>query len=635
MMRAVGLILICLLSQANLYSQDNRKTSNKNDTIIVLEEFSVVESNRLQLPFMEQNRDVLILPHEVIQSLPVKSINELLGYISGIDVKQRGPWGGQADIAVNGGTFDQTLVLLNGMKVIDPQTGHNMMNLPIPVNAIERIEVLKGTAASRYGINALNGVINIVTKNPDKSGVQLGVELGSSFDSDTSNLKIYKGLEVNFLGTIVKDKSEHLLAISAVQTNGHRYNTEMNNNKLFYQNQIHLKGNNHLQMMVGGIYNEFGSNGFYAAPADVESKETVQTIIGSIKGDFQVNSIWKILPSISYRYNKDDYIFIRTNPEVYRNIHTTNVMNITLDNSIKTTIGIVGFGLEYRSEFINSNSLGNWNRDNYGLYGEFAFDKVENLSINAGAYLNYSEHFKFKVLPSLDASYKFAKFWQIYASAGTGTRIPTYTDWYYDGPGNIGNSNLTPENAFSTEGGVRFLHSGFKVGVNYFYREVSDIIDWVKNDINDPWETQNFQEVKMHGASASFDYQMITPKTEKGISLLTGVSYTWLNPIMTKDYELYTFSNYTLENLKDQFVARFNIGFLKDYNFSINGRYEKRVNYKDYFLLDSKISGEWGGFKLYVSLNNITNVTYIEAGAVPLPGLWFSMGLTWSWWEKK
>ena len=111
-----------------------------------------IQASRIQIPFSKQNRDITIIDREIIKSMPVKSVNELLLYVAGIDVRQRGPWGTQADIGIDGGTFDQTLVLLNGIKITDPQTGHNMMNIPVSPNAIERIEILKG--ASRQDLRS-------------------------------------------------------------------------------------------------------------------------------------------------------------------------------------------------------------------------------------------------------------------------------------------------------------------------------------------------------------------------------------------------------------------------------------------------------------------------------------------------
>lgn len=630
--RAYTLIIgFAFLGAPTVWSQTDTTQALK---VMELEPIELYGS-RLQIPFSEQNRDVVVLEAKLIKSLPVQSINELLGYVTGVDVRQRGPFGGQADISINGGTFEQTLILVNGVKIIDPQTGHNMANLPVSIDAIEKIEVLKGTAASIYGTNALNGVINIVTKQPNRTGVIVSLDAGSSFESDTSNQKLYGAIGATVSGSLAGEKSNHFISLNTLQTSGHRYNTAMNNMKLFYQSQIQLKSVNSLQVMGGFIYNDFGANGFYSAPGDVESNETLQTGLLSVSGRFKVNDNWRITPSVSYRYNHDDYIFIRQNPEVYHNLHTTHVLNAIVNNSIYTKIGTVGFGLEYRNEAINSNSLGVGTRDDYGLYTEFAFNKVKDLQINIGAYFNYNKYFDFQFLPSLDASYRLSNSWRVFTNIGTGTRNPTYTDWYYVGPSNIGNSDLTPENALNTEGGVKFNHKSWSASANYFFRKTTDIIDWVKEDLNDPWQPQNFEAIRMHGVTASINYTAWNEDSERKVGVVTGLSYTWLNPKIDDENQQYAYSAYALENLKHQLIARVNLSFLDNYNIMVAGRYEQRITNKAYFLIDAKLASKWKNFQINISMNNLANVRYIDAGAVPLPGRWFSLGLKWEFWKNK
>src|SRR5690625_4255108 len=140
----------------------------------------IIHGNRIEIPFVESARDIQIISQEQIAKMPVRSVNELLTYVGGLDIRQRGPFGGQADVSIDGGTFEQTLVLLNGIKLLDDQTAHIMMSIPVPVEAIERIEVLRGAAARVYGINALTGAINIVTKKENTSFVSANLYSGRS-----------------------------------------------------------------------------------------------------------------------------------------------------------------------------------------------------------------------------------------------------------------------------------------------------------------------------------------------------------------------------------------------------------------------------------------------------------------------
>lgn len=166
-------VLVALCLSAGYAEAQNDTTKNLNEVM--------VRENRLKLPFSKQNRNIWIIDNQQIKNLPSRSVSELLSYVTGVDVRQRGPGGVQADISIDGGTFDQTLVLINGIKVSDPQTGHNMMNLPISVDDIDHIEVLRGSASRIYGTNALTGAINIVTKAVVRTGVSANVFTGSSF----------------------------------------------------------------------------------------------------------------------------------------------------------------------------------------------------------------------------------------------------------------------------------------------------------------------------------------------------------------------------------------------------------------------------------------------------------------------
>src|SRR5206468_4278978 len=90
--------------------------------------------------------------------------DELLRYLPGIEVQSRGPMGAQSDIVLRGGTFQQVLIILDGIRLNDPNTGHFTSYIPIAPLEIERIEILKGASSAIYGSEAVGGVIHIITK---------------------------------------------------------------------------------------------------------------------------------------------------------------------------------------------------------------------------------------------------------------------------------------------------------------------------------------------------------------------------------------------------------------------------------------------------------------------------------------
>ena len=653
--------LLALFGGQALYGQEQEKEEDESIDNPVMEEDGVlatsptdtsgdkvyylsplndilIQENRLQIPFAEQNRNIRIIDQNLIRTLPVKSVNELLTYVSGIDVRQRGPWGTQADIGIDGGTFDQSLVLINGIKVSDPQTGHNMMNLPLPLDAIERIEVLRGPAARLYGVNALTGAINIITKKPIHTGITAHVYAGSSFNRDSSDNKLYGGYGVQVSGSLAGDKAQHYFSVGRERASGYRYNTAFQNNKAFYQGNLDLGKNSSLQLMGGFIYNDFGANGFYSAPADKESNETVQTGLAGVGATIAVNPYWTMKPRLSYRYNHDDYIFIRQKPEVYHNRHETHVIDFEFNNTFDTDLGAFGLGLEARNERINSSNLGNWERTNYGFFGEYSFNKVKNLLVNVGAYANYNSDFGWKVLPGIDMGYRIYKGLRVFANAGLGQRLPTYTDWYYKGPQNIGNDKLTPEYSYSLEGGLKYNDEKLNASVSYFSRTTDDFIDWVKDTVTAPWQPVNFHKIVTQGLSLSADYRWRNEnRSTPAVALITGVSYTYLQSTIkdeNKSTDKQQLSRYALENLRHQLCVNANLEFFRMINVTLAGRYQQRVNYKDYTLLDARVAFTRKVWSVYADVTNLTNVQYIEAGAVPMTGRWFTLGFKWAWWQR-
>lgn len=621
--------LVFALFSNPLFAQVSVSTTIDSSLGNNLEEV-IIQGNRIQMPFSKENSNLIVLDKSLIASLPVASVPELLSFVAGIDVRQRGPFGTQADIRIDGGTFDQSLLLINGMKMTDPQTGHNLMNLPVSLNAIERIEILKGAAARKYGVNALNGAINIITTEAKATGLAAQIYSGSSFEKDTSNQQLYGNLGIELQANIAGARTQQQLALSHSQSSGYRYNTAFKNDKILYQNKLKLGASRSLDFLAGYVNNDFGANGFYAAPGDKESKENVQTFVAGAKAYLPINQVWTIRPQLSYRYNKDHYVFIRQKPEVYENVHETNVWDLELNNTLHTTIGTFGIGLEARQELINSNSLGKADRMNYGLYGEYSFNKVSNLLVNIGAYANYNSVFGWELLPGLDAGYNLGTHYRIFLNAGTGQRLPTYTDLYYKGPSNIGNSQLRPEQARYVESGLKYQHAGVQASLSYFNRRTTAFIDWVKNDIAEPWQPQNFGMLKTQGLSLAADYNLAR-NTEALFCWRAGLTYTYLQAKREQDEHSGKISQYALDNLRNQLIGRLSVVIKKKFQIGVDAKLQQRFNYDHFILLDARIVAHFKAVDLFANCTNLSNVQYQEAGGVPMLGTWLSLGLKWDW----
>ena len=174
----IGVLVIPMLAFANTQSVSAQVENKTREMQYELEEVSVT-GTRVPTALGQAARMVTVLDRDDIAAAPSQSVNDLLKYAVGIDVRQRGDMGVQTDISIRGGTFDQISILLNGINICDPQTGHNAADFPVDISEIERIEVLEGPAGRVYGTSSLVGAINIVTRIDAQSGMELHAEGGS------------------------------------------------------------------------------------------------------------------------------------------------------------------------------------------------------------------------------------------------------------------------------------------------------------------------------------------------------------------------------------------------------------------------------------------------------------------------
>lgn len=586
----------------------------------------VIKENRFHSAFTQQNRNIQLLRKEQIKALPVKSVNELLSYISGADLRQRGPSGTQSDISIDGSTFDQVLVLINGIKMSDPQTGHHTLNIPVPLSAIDHIEVLRGPAASKYGVNAMAGAINIITSIPSKNRVDAQVYASSNLEKDTATGNMYYGWGAQASVALAGKKQSHIFSVAHDESNGYRYNTAFNAYRLFYQDRLELNKKNSLELMGGYIDNSFGANGFYSAPGDVNSKEKVQTALAGVTYTFRPNEKVSISPRFSYRYNNDDYIYIKQKPEVYHNRHETNVLTGEIQSTVQFKKGILGAGAELRNENINSSNLGKRSRNNIGLYAEYKHSFSKKLNAGIGLYGNYNTDYDAQLFPGIDIGYQVNRHIKLFADASAGQRLPTYTDLYYKGPINIGNDTLKPEYARYAEGGVQYSIPYFFARASYFYRHVTDFIDWVRATNAAPWQPRNFQSINTQGITLQLNWQPGNQLQLPGwIQPILDISYTYLQ--MDIEVPSAEISKYAIEALRHQLVVSSRNVLFDRFFLNIAARYQYRINANDYTLLDTRLGYQHKLWSVYADVNNLLATQYKEIGSVPLPGRWFTLGL--------
>ena len=561
----------------------------------------VVNSSRIDLPFQENSRTIQIVTSEEIKKLGVTNVADALQQIAGIDVRRQGVNGMQSDLYIRGGSFDQTLLLIDGIKVDDAQTGHHTMNLALPIEVIKRIEVIKGPAARIFGQNAFTGAINIVTKDVEDNSLVAKVQ-GGSFNQYIAEVT----------GTVSLKESSHIVHFSKKFSEGYRHNTDFDNTNYVLKSQFN-KNKLPIELLTSYSERKFGANGFYGIPSATEQyEETQASLIGF--STIIKNGNWTFKPRVYWRRNQDLYLYIRSNPSAYRNMHITNKVAAELNGSYQSNVGITGFGVEFSKYYISSNRLGDNQREIATLFLEHRFQFFNNiLDVTPGISASYFSDFDNQFFPCLDVGVKISDKFRAYGNIGTSYRVPTYTNLYYTSPTTISNPDLNTEEAFSQEVGFKYISNRFNLSVAAFNRDADNLIDYVRENTTDAWQAQNIQSVNTKGYETQIDYLFTINKLPQKIQL----GYSYLdNDVKTSEAN---FSQYSINSMKHQFTSSLQFNIFKGFNTTFAYRYVERTAGMSYNVYDVNVSYRIKAFELSMFANNIFNAEYIESGMIPMP----------------
>ena len=601
-MKKVFTLLIFLISNFSV-SQDQ---TTDLDEVVVL-------SSKLDLPFSKNFRTVNIISSEDIKNSPVTNVSDLLQEITGIDVRRRGVGGVQGDLYIRGGGFDQTLLLVDGMKMDDAQTGHHTLNMILPLYLIERVEIIKGPAARIFGQNAFNGAINIVTKDLEGQKRTVHMKLNElSYGS-------FEQKNISLSTKITAENIKSLISYSGNRSDGYRHNTDFKRNNYFVKTSFNTN-KSPVNIIASFNENKFGANGFYASPSATEQYEETQASLLGVTTTISSEKL-SITPRLYWRRGQDEYIYIRDNPSVYRNLHKTNKVSAELSGSYFSKSGITGFGVDLSTVNISSNNLGEHKRTTVNLFADHTFQLFdEKLFISPGIALSYFSDMSFHSFPGIDLGYNVSSDFKIYSNIGKTYRIPTYTDLYYSDRTTVGNENLNPESATSTELGLKYNSSNFKFSAALFNRSAKNIIDYVKSSENDLWKAENIGSLTTKGYEFDISYSF---KSLYDLSNVNSISIGYTN-IRDNNYVTdINFSKYSLNSLKHHLISKLNLKYIKNINHSIVYKYSERSDKSNYSVLDSKIMYKKG---LYIYINNILDEIYSETNLVPMPGRSFLVG---------
>jgi iron complex outermembrane receptor protein len=590
----------------------------------------------------ESGRNIIVIKGENFSKLPVHSIDELLRYLPGIEMQQRGPQGSQGDILIRGGTFQQVLVIIDGIKLNDPLTGHFSMYIPIHPSEIERIEILKGASSAIWGSEAVGGVVNIITKTftPEKTSKEIKVRmLAGQFG--LINGDIYSGF-----------RNEKTALAAGLLTNNAKGQPLRGTDGFFHLTTANLSfsqkifGNILLNFRTAADFRNFNAQNYYTTFTSDTATEKVNTWWNHLNLQHKTQK-GLVNFDMAFKKLRDQYTF---RPTATPNDNKTNLFTSQLyytanpEKKHSYTIGVQTLRKE-----IQSNDRGNHSLWHGALFAVFRHKPGRGIYFNESLRLDWDESYGWVLSPQVNFAWAPSKL-TLRASAGQSFRDADFTERYNNynkaliTSGRIGNPDLEAEQSWNIEAGADYNFSArIRIGGTVFYRNHSNLIDWA----NTPYAAmprktnlvptgtyalaKNVEDIKTTGVELDFLYN---EKISKEASLLATAGITWLRSKNDDPVPSFYISSHA------HFLTNFSLVYsYRSFSAGINGVYKKRDEQKstainaaitpDYFVLNTRIGYSFAKNrgKFFVQADNIFDKRYSDLLGAQMPGRWLSGGM--------
>ena len=631
-----------------------------------------VTASRVPMPMEQAARLVSVITREQIENAPAQSVNDLLKQSAAIDVRQRGAFGIQTDISLNGGTHDQLVLLLNGVNISSPHTGHLAADFPISIDDIERIEVLEGAASRIYGTSAFSGAINIVTSKGNTSNESASKGSGYSQDSSSSRKRLSSSgsiaLHGGSYGTFGGDASwrlssshsYHTLSLGYQQSDGGTDNSDFAKGRLYYSGGWRPE-EMEVDWQFGYSQMDYGASTFYSGkyPDQWEEDERYTASI-SAKTHGRVS----LAPTLYFNRAYDHYQLIKDS-STGENYHRTDVYGASLNAQVDWQAGTTALGAEIRQEGILSTSLGkDLSEDLYvGIHGADGYytqkDTRTNIcyflehdlvlrrwtfSLGVMANMNTSLDHKYRLYPGIDIAWRPSSSWKLYASFNMAQRMPTFTDLYYKSPTNEGNTGLQPEETTEYALGGAFHSKGWSIEARLFYRHQRDMIDWIMTpaDSVNGYTTYHAANFKVDNLGGTLQVGLALQEwlgSRQPLQALR-LNYAYIHQKRHDDVEVYA-SSYALDYLRHKVTASLDVRLCNQLTATLSYRWQQRMGnyvhyasdgstqtrgYHPYSLLDARVQWDLSRWQLYVEGSNLLSHRYYDLGNVQQPGFWLMAG---------
>jgi len=586
-------------------------------------------------------RNITVITAKDITQLPVRTPDELLRFLPGIDVQSRGALGAQSDISMRGGTFQQVLVILDGLRLNDPNTGHFSGYISVVLDEIEKIEILKGPSSGIFGSDAVGGVIYITTKTfsqKKETGYNGIVQLAAG---DLGLLSTS--------GYFSSNKNNQQFQVSALRNSAEgpqqRGITGFMREHAF--SFAHSKKNKFWETAFRTAYNdrEFAAQNFYTSFSSDTAVERVKIFWNQFNAHYQKNKNQVIIYA-GFKNTEDNYQFssISSANSSFSNLFQLNGLYLR-NQSAQTKYTI---GTQYIGRSIRSNDRGNHTVQQFALYGMWQQIFNKKLIANTSLRTEYLSNGRWIFIPQMNLSYQLNQL-QLRASVGYAFRNADFTELYNNynrigiRSGSIGNPNLNPEKSFNYEVGLDWITAtDSKISFTAFSRNSRDLIDWTLTPYADMPRKENLvvagnyllaknqSNIQVDGIEVDY---LLDKKISAKNSIKIKSGFIWIYTENKNGPLSFYLSS------APKFLANFATTFsTKQIDFNLTSLYKSRNGQtanpillpisNDYFVMNAKINFRFIKVKhiVFIQADNLFNSTINDFIGAPLPGRWLQAG---------
>jgi iron complex outermembrane receptor protein len=594
----VALLPFCSVAGQKQGSEQPRQLPARSETIVVTGTWDSV-------PLEELDRSVNVYPlHDPF--LLFGSLTDAFALDSSVQVQGRAPNGVQGDLSIRGGSPGQTLILLNGIRLSDAQSAHHNLDIPVPLDAVERVEILRGSGSTLYGSDAVGGVVNIITR-PNTESKTLEMRLRAGYGTFGTNE------ESGFL-SFTHGLLSQRFSFERELSDGFRDDREYRNLALGSESWLTTRLGL-TRVFLSALDRPFGADQFYG---NFNSWERTKTWLATVSQDLGKHTIF----SLGYRRHTDLYELLRDDPEFYTNRHEDETWDIALrrQDTIRRSVRIF-YGAEGLSDHVQSNNLGVHSRKRGALYGDVDIRPWHRFSLSAGLRQEFYGRAQTISVPAVSAGYWLSSKAKLRGSVTRAFRLPNYTDLYYHDPANIGNPNLRPENAMNYEGGLDWYPAThWRASFTGFSRREKDDIDYIRANPSDIWAATNFDRLTFTGWEGSLAWSLPHSQT-------ASIEYTGLHGAKAalNGYQSKYVFNYPTQQAVIAWQRISPHGWIARLRAGVTNQSQRNA----YFVMDAYAAWTRSPIHPYLRATNLTNADYEPVYGVVMPGRAIVGGVEW------